>query len=210
MRQHQTQLAQSSQVNKPKPLAVEALPQNNDYKVHWAAVKMDLERLKALSNHDDRDTLKADELVPKYHDYIDEWMQSGSTEQNDIVAYYIIWLCDAGQLDKAVILADIALERGLKFQMMARDPITFVADEVFRAADKNNNMPDVYRIVFDKMHDNFWEINDSLKARFYRHTGIFIMESEPEMALQYFEKAIELKADIGVKGRITKLQDLLK
>jgi len=167
----------------------------SDYQTWWAACKQDVERLKALPDHDDRDALKID-LVEKYTPYVDGWLASDDQGQNDVIAYNVIWAADAGELGTAIVLADACIDRGVKFQMMKRDPQTFVADMVFRHEESvhkenpNISVSQEFTRVREYFEAGDWEINTVLQSRYYKLMGNSDLEDSKDEHTRF---AIALK-----------------
>jgi hypothetical protein len=98
-----------------------------------AALDQDLERLSAMKGAlAGRQLLKRDELLPKYQDYIQRYIESGLNFPNRILVQVMIWLFDTAQFDDALELADFAIEQGQQMpeRFKRRDIQTFVADTV--------------------------------------------------------------------------------
>lgn len=189
---------------------------SNDPQIWWAAAKQDIEKIKSIPDHDDRHVFKA-ELIEKYREYVEAWLAGDSTDQDDVIAYNVVWAADAGDLDYAITLAEACADRGIKFQMMKSDAVTFVSDVLFVAAEKqfkeapDEPFSDEFDYVFAGIESGDWSINTSLQARFYRIAGLKAMhEKNDKTALDHLVMADKLKDDIGVKGRIKDLTKKLE
>ncbi|CDH99095.1 phage small terminase subunit [Glaesserella parasuis 29755] len=53
------------------------------------------------------------------------------------------------------------------------------------------------------------DMPDESRARLYREIGLLLETTQPETALSYLERALELNLNIGVQGSVKKLQKQL-
>lgn len=105
-----------------------------------ASLDQDLARLSDMSGRNAaRQDLKRDELLPKYDDYIQRYLESGLVFPNRVLVHVVIWLFDTAQLDDALALADIAIEQKqvMPEDFKRRDIQTFVADAVYERPTTN-------------------------------------------------------------------------
>lgn len=97
-----------------------------------AALDQDLERLSAIKGLAGRQALKREELLPKYQDFIQRYMESGLVMPNRVLVQVMVWLFDTEQFEDGLELADFAIEQGQQMpeRFKRRDIQTFVADAV--------------------------------------------------------------------------------
>ncbi|MQU29689.1 terminase, partial [Pseudomonas helleri] len=77
-----------------------------------AALDQDLERLSAIKGLAGRQSLKRDELLPKYQDYVQRYCESGLNFHNRVLVQVMVWLFDTEQFEDGLELADFAIEQG--------------------------------------------------------------------------------------------------
>ncbi|GAB1254783.1 phage terminase small subunit [Desulfovibrio falkowii] len=75
-----------------------------------ASLTEDLRALKDVSSHASRDITKRDVLIPKYADYVHRLREAGHT--HDLIGYYLVWLMDAGMIEKGLELALWCVAKG--------------------------------------------------------------------------------------------------
>ncbi|MGO1273377.1 MAG: phage terminase small subunit, partial [Pseudomonas helleri] len=94
-----------------------------------AALDLDLQRLSDLKNLASKQSLKRDELLPKYQDYVQRYCESGLNFPNRILVQVMIWLFDTAEFEDGLELADFAIEQGQEMpeRFKRRDIQTFVA-----------------------------------------------------------------------------------
>ncbi|ETK13840.1 putative terminase, endonuclease subunit, partial [Pseudomonas sp. FH4] len=97
-----------------------------------AALNQDLARLSDLKNLASKQSLKREELLPKYQEYVQRYCESGLIFPNRVAVQVLIWLFDTAQFDDALELADFLIEQGQEMpeRFKRRDIQTFVADAV--------------------------------------------------------------------------------
>lgn len=176
-----------------------------------ASLDQDLARLSDMSGRNAaRQDLKRDELLPKYDDYVQRYLQSGLVFPNRVLVQVMIWLFDTAQLDDALALADIAIEQqqAMPEGFKRRDIQTFVADAVLEWAEQEyqqRRSPEPY--LSDLVHrvDGEWSVPEQVQAKYYKLIGIRAMEAQPKewaQALMHLERANELYPKCGVGTRI--------
>lgn len=184
-----------------------------------AALDQDLARLSDMSGRSAaRQDLKRDELLPKYDDYVQRYLQSGLVFPNRVLVQVMIWLFDTAQLDDALALADIAIEQKqvMPEGFKRRDIQTFVADAVLEWAEQEyqqRRSPEPY--LSDLVHrvDGEWEVPEQIPAKYHKLIGIRAMEAQPKewaKALMHLERANELYPKAGVGTRIENCRKALR
>lgn len=97
-----------------------------------ASLDQDLQRLSDIKGLAGRQALKREELLPKYQDFIQRYMDSGLVMPNRVLVQVMVWLFDTEQFEDGLALADFAIEQGQEMpeRFKRRDVQTFVADAV--------------------------------------------------------------------------------
>ena len=181
-----------------------------------AALDQDLERLSAIKGLAGRQALKREELLPKYQDFIQRYMDSGLVMPNRVLVQVMVWLFDTEQFEDGLELADFAIEQGQQMpeRFKRRDIQTFVADAVIEWAYAEHNAqrsPEPY--LSDLLHrvDGEWDLTEQIPAKYHKLVGIRAMEANDwALALLHFERATELYPKVGVDTRIENCRRALK
>jgi hypothetical protein len=182
------------------------------YFYYSTMIKSDEQSLKNIPDHAERDKRKP-ALLNKYREYLEEYIAAQETHDNNVLFYCMVWACDVEQYDWALMLCDYAVKTNQKNDAFRRSHAEIVADAVFWRCEKifksGAKLPAVWREIFSRVFNKNWLIDSDLTARYLKLEGDIIKETEPKLALQYFQQAQQLKADIGVKGRIAALEKTL-
>ena len=174
-----------------------------------AAMAQDLERLSAIKGLAGRQALKREELLPKYQDFIQRYMDSGLVMPNRVLVQVMIWLFDTEQFEDGLELADFAIEQGQEMpERFKRDVQTFVADAVIDWAYAEYNAqrsPEPYLSDLLPRVDGEWNLPEQIPSKYHKLIGMRAMEAEQwETALKHLERSTELHAKAGNETRIAK------
>lgn len=180
-----------------------------------AALDQDLERLSAIKGLAGRQSLKRDELLPKYQEYVQRYCESGMNFPNRILVQVMVWLFDTEQFEDGLELADFAMEQGQVMpERFKRDIQTFVADAVIEWAMveyQANRSPEPYLLNLLPRVDGEWQLTEQIPAKYHKLIGIRAMEANDwETALQHFERATALYPKVGVDTRMENCRKALK
>nr|WP_178117954.1 phage terminase small subunit [Pseudomonas sp. R5(2019)] len=180
-----------------------------------AALDQDLERLSAIKGLAGRQSLKRDELLPKYQEYVQRYCESGLNFPNRVLVQVMVWLFDTAQFEDGLELADYAMEQGqIMPERFKRDIPTFVADAMIEWAMveyQAKRSPEPYLSDLLPRVDGEWQLTEQIPAKYHKLIGIRAMEAnEWETALKHFKRAIELYPKAGVDTRIENCLRALK
>ncbi|WP_122665338.1 phage terminase small subunit [Pseudomonas viridiflava] len=181
-----------------------------------AALDQDLERLSAIKGLAGRQSLKRDELLPKYQDFIQRYCESGLVMPNRVLVQAIIWLFDTAQFEDGLELADFAIGQSQEMpaRFKRRDIQTFVADAVIDWAYAEyhaSRSPEPYLSDLLPRVDGEWDLTEQIPAKYHKLIGIRAMEADEwETALKHFERATELYPQVGVDTRMKNCHRVLK
>ncbi|AKA22070.1 phage terminase small subunit [Pseudomonas chlororaphis] len=181
-----------------------------------AALDQDLERLSAINGLAGKQALKREELLPKYQDFIQRYVESGLNLPNRTLVQVMIWLFDTEQLTDGLELADFAIAQGQQMPegFKRRDIQTFVADAVITWANAEHDAkrsPEPYVSDLLPRVDGEWQLTEQIPARYHRLLGIRAMEQQEwETAITHFERATKLYPSIGVGTRLDNCRKALK
>ncbi|MFJ4496638.1 phage terminase small subunit [Pseudomonas atacamensis] len=175
-----------------------------------ASLDQDLQRLSDIKGLAGRQALKREELLPKYQDFIQRYMDSGLVMPNRVLVQVMVWLFDTEQFEDGLALADFAIGQGQEMpeRFKRRDVQTFVADAVIDWAYAEYNAqrsPEPYLSDLLPRVDGEWELTEQIPSKYHKLIGIRAMEAEQwETALQHLERSTELYAKAGNETRIVK------
>ncbi|KIQ58192.1 phage terminase small subunit [Pseudomonas fluorescens] len=180
-----------------------------------ASLDQDLERLSGLKNLASKQALKREELLPKYQDFIQRYMESGLVMPNRVLVQVMIWLFDTEQFEDGLELADFAISQGQEMpeRFKRRDVQTFVADAVIEWAYTEYNAqrsPEPYLSDLLPRVDGEWELTEQIPSKYHKLIGIRAMEAEQwETALKHLERSTQLYSKAGNETRIAKCRKAL-
>ncbi|MDP9783481.1 phage terminase small subunit [Pseudomonas fluorescens] len=180
-----------------------------------ASLDQDLERLSKLKNLASKQALKREELLPKYQDFIQRYMESGLVMPNRVLVQVMIWLFDIEQFEDGLELADFAIGQGQEMpeRFKRRDVQTFVADAVIEWAYAEYNAqrsPEPYLSDLLPRVDGEWELTEQIPSKYHKLIGMRAMEAEQwETALKHLERSTELYSKAGNETRISKCRKAL-
>ena len=175
-----------------------------------ASLDQDLQRLSDIKGLAGRQALKREELLPKYQDFIQRYMDSVLVMPNRVLVQVMVWLFDTEQFEDGLALADFAIGQGQEMpeRFKRRDVQTFVADAVIDWAYAEYNAqrsPEPYLSDLLPRVDGEWELTEQIPSKYHKLIGMRAMEAEQwETALQHLERSTELYAKAGNETRIAK------
>ncbi|MBH3375277.1 phage terminase small subunit [Pseudomonas juntendi] len=184
-------------------------------KLMEASLDEDLARLKAVQSLSGKQELKRTELLPKYQDYIQRYLESDQVMPNRVLVQVMIWLFDTTQFEDALELADVAMDQGqlMPERFKRRDIQTFVADAVGDWAYAEygaGRSPEPYLSDMLPRVDGEWDLPEQIPSKFHKLIGMRAMDAELWAdALKHLERATELYPQAGCKTRIDKCRLVL-
>ncbi|AIS15514.1 terminase [Pseudomonas chlororaphis subsp. aurantiaca] len=180
------------------------------------ALDQDLDRLSAIQGLATRQDLKRNELLPKYQEYVQRYVESDQVFANRVLVQVMVWLFDTAQFSDALELADIAIAQGQQMpeRFKRRDIQTFVADAICEWAYdeyKANRSPEPYLSDLLPRVDGEWQLTEQIPAKYHKLIGIRAQEAkEWATALKHLERAQQLYSKVGVDTRIENCRKALK
>lgn len=180
-----------------------------------AALDQDLARLSDLKNLASKQSLKREELLPKYQEYVQRYCESGLNFPNRVAVQVMVWLFDTVQFDDALELADFLMEQGQQMpeRFKRRDIQTFVADAVCEwayAEYSAQRSPEPYLSDLLPRVDGEWDLTEQIPSKYHKLIGMRAMEAEQwETALLHLERSTELYPKAGNDTRIDKCRKAL-
>ena len=180
-----------------------------------AALDQDLARLSDLKNLASKQSLKREELLPKYQEYVQRYCESGLNFPNRVAVQVMVWLFDTAQFEDALELADFLMEQGQEMpeRFKRRDIQTFVADAVCEWAYAEYNAkrsPEPYLSDLLPRVDGEWNLTEQIPSKYHKLIGMRAMEAEQwDTALKHLERSTQLHAPAGNDTRIKKIRKIL-
>lgn len=186
---------------------------SNQYDLMLMQLAEHRRRLKQVQSIQRKAEAKA-KFLPDYQAYVDGVLASGSGRQDDVLMTIMIWHIDAGQLDRALTLAKYALEHDLQTpDRYDRKTACLIAEEVADAAARAPETDPVASstllraVAMTESHDMF----DQVRAKLNKATGIALSnEGQPQEAIHYLKRALELDDRSGVKKLIEQIERQLR
>ena len=153
------------------------------------------------------------QILPSYDDYLTAAIANPPSGDDPVLVQCMIWRFNLGDIDKAVTLADHAIDHDLSMPEAFKANVNqFLCREVGYWAleqQKNDASPEPYLSnVFARSRD--WDKPDQIEAVLFKAMGNQIIDENPEKALEYFEKAAPLDDRIGVSQIIKRLKKQLE
>lgn len=184
----------------------------NAYEMMLAKLNNDRIRLKKFESTEAKIELKK-QLVPEYMDWINGVLESGNAQQDDVFMWILVWMIDTKQFEKAFPLAEHAIKHNwVTPDEYKRKTATLITEELANTVLMAiyNKKPVDTSILFkfaDLVADK--DIFDEVRAKLNKAIGYALKETDPEKALSYLTRALELDENSGVKTAIKELEKVL-
>lgn len=145
-------------------------------------------------------------MLPEYAAYVDGILQADAGRQDDVVMTMMVWSVDVGDYARAIQIGAYALKHGLTTpEQYNRDTATLLTEEIAEARLRGGDVSVLDLMQTDQLTEGR-DMPDEVRAKLKRAIGEAYGEDNPDIAVKYLERAIELNKNIGVK----KLLDSLK
>lgn len=154
-------------------------------------------------------------LLPEYDAYVQGVLQGKSGRQDDVLMTILVWYIDTGAIEKALAVADYALQYGLQTpDRYERSTACLIAEEIADTALKlmegENAISSALLskvISITENHDMF----DQVRARLLKAYGMSLTKSgDLEGAIEPLKRALELDERCGVKKLIEQTEREVK
>ncbi|KUQ05646.1 terminase [Enterobacter roggenkampii] len=150
--------------------------------VQIQALNQDVEHLRTLPMISDRIAHKRDVLLPKWMPTVMAYLESGSVFNHPVFAWYVVWLFDAGDLDKALEMADIAIAQQQPTPDAIRSTFpAFVADTVMAWAETTAAAGESIEPYFSRTFENIatrWRLHEEITAKWYKFAGLMLLRDD--------------------------------
>ncbi|MCE9979186.1 phage terminase small subunit [Leclercia adecarboxylata] len=174
---HNQKIAVQKQLERRQ--AVESL---DSLHVQIQALNQDVAWLRTLPTISDRVAYKRDVLLPKWMPTVTAYLESGSVFSHPVLAWCVIWLFDAGDLDKALELADIAIAQQQPTPDNIRSTFpAFVADTVMAWAESTAAAGESIEPYFSRTFENVttrWRLHEEITAKWFKFAGLLLLRDD--------------------------------
>ncbi|WP_318365974.1 phage terminase small subunit [Enterobacter sp.] len=174
------------------------------------ALNADVAHVRGLPTIADRVVHKRDVLLPRWMPTVEAYLAGGSVYANPIFAWCVVWLFDAGDLDRALELADTAIAQ----QQPTPDGIrssfpAFVADTVMawaeRAAEAGESLEPYFSATFEKVTQQ-WRLHEEITAKWFKFAGLLLLrDDQGKPRASALEDVAELEAADALLAQAEKL-----
>lgn len=153
-------------------------------------------------------------IFPEYKPWIDGTLNAGTGVQDGVVMQWLVWCIDMENFEYALKIAEYALFHDLVLpERFQRTLATTIAEEFAdiakRARDSKKSFDLAYLTQVNTLTAES-DMPDEVRAKLLREMGELEKESDPELALIHLKRALELDANVGVKGSIAKIEKRLE
>lgn len=171
-------------------------------------------RLKQIQSIERKIEVKR-QFLPEYEAYVQGVLQSNSGRQDDVLMTVLVWYIDAGEIGKALPLAEYALQHELQTpDRYERSTACLVAEEIADTALKLMDSESAVSadligqaISITEEHDMF----DQVRARLLKAYGMSLTKAgNQSAAIEPLKRALELDERSGVKKLIEQTEREIK
>jgi tetratricopeptide (TPR) repeat protein len=184
----------------------------NAYEMMLAKLNNDRLRLKKFQSTEAKIELKK-MLIPEYMDWINGVLESDNAQQDDVFMRLMVWMIDTKQFELAYPLAEHALKHNwVTPDEYQRQTATLITEELANTtlaqiSNKQTANADVLLKFAELVADK--DMFDQVRAKLNKAIGYALKETQPEQALGYLKRALELDESSGVKTAIKELEKTL-
>jgi hypothetical protein len=178
-------------------------------------LEADLHRLSLQPSREVKTRIQGELLnSPTYADYLTR-AQAGKGLQGDdpLLIRCMIWAFNTGAIDKALQLADTAMQRGYTMPDDFKANVEiFVAREIayWSLAQQKAGRDPQPHLDHIWQRSRHWEKPDQIEARLHKAKAQATEKTDPAQALKLYQRADELDQGIGVTNAIKRLKKLLE
>ncbi|EOC3062062.1 phage terminase small subunit [Cronobacter dublinensis] len=146
------------------------------------ALNNDVAHVRDLPTIADREAYKRDVLLPKWVPTVESYLSSGQVYANPVFAWCVVWLFDAGDFEKALAWADIAIEQQQPTPENIRSHFpAFVADTVLSWAEATaaagESVEPYFSQTFEKV-TQCWRLHEQITAKWFKFAGLMMLRDD--------------------------------
>ena len=183
------------------------------YELLLAQLNAHKRQLSQVQSMERRAEIKAN-IFAEYQPWIDGALNAGTGVQDAVLMTWLVWCIDAGLLNYALKIAEYALFHDLVLpERFERTLGTTVAEEFAELAKKARTAKKPSEMTYLEQVNQMTseqDMPDQVRAKLLRELGEGLKETQPDTALAYLKRALELDQDVGVKGSITQLEKAIE
>lgn len=164
--------------------------------------RTDLQKQHSLESKSAKAEFKASRL-DHYRDWVNGILANEAMPYDKITTEMAVWSIDAGDLDYAIQIADYMLNGDHPMPPVFEEKTASALLRLF------NQQADIATFEQLKSIENIFlaqDVKDDLRAKLYRKIGEHLVESDPKEALHYWDNALELDKEVGVKTKTDQLR----
>ncbi|MCT2387309.1 phage terminase small subunit [Erwinia pyrifoliae] len=142
-------------------------------------LKRDVERLRSLPTIADRVEMKRLLLLPRWLPTVEAYLAGDRRFDNPVFAYCVVWLMDAGEMERALDWADIAIAEGQKTPENIKSAFpAFIADSVMEwavsEAAAGHSIEPYFSRTFNNIRDK-WRLHEEINAKWFKFAGLYLL-----------------------------------
>ena len=163
------------------------------------------------------------EILPEYTAYLGGVLAADAGANDDVLTTVLVWYFDIGDLTNGLHLAHYAIKHNLTMPDQYKRSVPAIAAEESATAamialgglveeENTEQLKQNYQLLqgaleLTEAHD----MHDQIKAKLNKALGSYAEAlGELEAALGYYERALELNANVGVKKNIQQIKSAIK
>jgi hypothetical protein len=158
----------------------------------------DLAKLKLIRSIKQKETEKAEHLVPKYMPVVETLKASGS--DHPLLGQILVWLFDVANIPAAMELAIYCIDHKVAMpERFKRDLSTYLCDTILAWAENEQEAGRSVEPYFGQICELAlgWDIPDEVSAKMFKLKGLVAMDLEVWAdAITYFKRAEEYGAKV--------------
>jgi len=185
------------------------------YRVVHAAMESTLSAINDIANHEERKVLKLD-FINTHRDYISEYLNADEKHQNAVLAQYMIWSFDVGEIEDAW---ELALECIKQDQAMPerfnRTIEAFISDSLLDWAtdtvEADGDPNPYFETAYKQVKSGDWDLFEATTCKYHKLAARMLEQEEDYAgALELYETADKSYSKAKVKTKIDQLKKKLE
>lgn len=163
---------------------------NHIHALWLAKLQSDKYQLSKIKSKTRKAEFKANRL-PEYAGYLSQVINSNDEKHNEVVVVWAVWALDYGNREKAMLLAETALKRGMNAPVGFNRSLAEILLEEAAQRVELDPSPHYWQEVLQALDDltQLADVKDEIHAKFYKAQGLALQSTNPQAALQAYHKA---------------------
>ncbi|EOC1097147.1 terminase [Cronobacter sakazakii] len=160
----------------------EAVERAESLHLQIQALNNDVAHVRNLPTIADREAYKRDVLLPRWMPTVESYLAGGKVYPNLVFSWCVVWLFDAGDFEKALAWADIAIEQQQPTPENIRSHFpAFVADTVLSWAEATaaagESVEPYFSQTFEKV-TQCWRLHEQITAKWFKFAGLMLLRDD--------------------------------